>query len=550
MVVHPSIRCLLIDTKPPSEWDIAAYLNRMAHIQLDRKQHLPQHLDSYHVVITRDPQLAPEAVTRLEAFVGSGKGWLFIVTEATQRLPQIFGVQPEHIGTAAELRILLGNFDANMNIRLPETIFAAGQRGFLNPADDDTRVVLFADWRYSHRAVLTLRHSGQGLAAATTLQCLDQSEVQRILYRLIRFMTGQAAPETPIGAAVIGYAPWLGNFHASGICATAGLSLKGICDIDPGRRLQAQSDYPEVRLFDNAHKVADDPDIELVIVVTPPNTHSDLSIAMIKAGKHVVCEKPLALTSTQAFAMREQSKASKRLLCCHQNRRFDADYQTICRALDEGLIGDLFYLETFVGGFDHPCGYWHSHAPVSGGTAYDWGAHYLDWIVGLMPHAVEAVQGSRHNRVWHDVTNADQERIFIRFVGGREAEFIHSNIAAARKPKWYLLGTQGAVVGHWQDVSVHLPDPVHFFESHAIPATEMPPQLILYHRDAKGRISTRRLATTRGQPFAFHRNLADHIHLGEPLVASLADSIKVVSILEAAGRSADRNGTWEKPYDG
>jgi hypothetical protein len=60
-------------------------------------------------------------------------------------------------------------------------------------------------------------------------------------------------------------------------------------------------------------------------------------------------------------------------------------------------------------------------------------------IVGLMPDPVAAVTATRHNRVWQDVTNADQERIQIRFAGGKEAEFIHSEIAAIRKPKWYLL---------------------------------------------------------------------------------------------------------------
>ena len=110
----------------------------------------------------------------------------------------------------------------------------------------------------------------------------------------------------------------------------------------------------------------------------------------------------------------------------------------IKQALIEGSIGDLFYMETFVGGFNHPCGYWHSHDEISGGLAYDWGGHYLDWIVGLIPERIKTVICTRHKRVWHDVTNADQERIQIRFAGGQEAEFIHSDIAALRKPKWYF----------------------------------------------------------------------------------------------------------------
>ena len=76
-------------------------------------------------------------------------------------------------------------------------------------------------------------------------------------------------------------------------------------------------------------------------------------------------------------------------LSCHQNRRWDVDYLAIKQALMEGMIGELFYLETFVGGFKHPCGYWHSHAEISGGLSYDWGAHYLDWIVSLIPQRIQ-----------------------------------------------------------------------------------------------------------------------------------------------------------------
>jgi hypothetical protein len=112
-------------------------------------------------------------------------------------------------------------------------------------------------------------------------------------------------------------------------------------------------------------------------------------------------------------------------------------------------------------------------------VAYDWGGHYLDWIVGLIPERIKTVICTRHKRVWHDVTNADQERIQIRFAGGQEAEFIHSDIAALRKPKWYLLGTEGAIIGYWKDVVEYEMDPVVYFEQHDIPATEMPADLTL-----------------------------------------------------------------------
>jgi predicted dehydrogenase len=232
-------------------------------------------------------------------------------------------------------------------------------------------------------------------------------------------------------------------------------------------------------------------------------------------------------------------------LSCHQNRRWDTDYLAIRQAVSDGSIGELFYMETFVGGYDHPCGYWHSHAEVSGGTAFDWGGHYIDWMVSLISESPAAVVGTRHKRVWHDVTNADQERVQVRFAGGQEAEFLHSDIAAIRKPKWYLLGTQGAIAGHWRDVTTYEIDPVLYFQSHLIPATEMPPDLILHRRTASGEKVVQHLTLPERPYYAFHHNLADHLLCGEPLIAPLYDSIRVVMILEAAARSAGKGGTVE-----
>ena len=117
---------------------------------------------------------------------------------------------------------------------------------------------------------------------------------------------------------------------------------------------------------------------------------------------------------------------------------------------------------------------------------------------------------------------------------------MHSDIAAVRKPKWYLLGTEGAIIGTWRDVTVHEIDPVLYFHDHEIPATEMTPELTLHHRERTGELVSRKIAIPKRQDYLFHRNLADHLLIGEPLAAPLEDSIRVVAILEAAARSAAR----------
>jgi predicted dehydrogenase len=259
----------------------------------------------------------------------------------------------------------------------------------------------------------------------------------------------------------------------------------------------------------------------------------------------VLCEKPLALNRKDANEMAACAAEQRVHLSCHQNRCFDVDYLAIKQTIRDGKIGDLFFMETFVGGFSHPCGYWHSHDEISGGTAFDWGAHYLDWIVSLIPGDVIAVIGTRHKRVWYDVTNADQERIQIRFAAGQEAEFIHSDIAAAPKPKWYLLGTEGSIIGHWRDITTYEIDPDLYFHEHPIPPTEMVPELRLHRRHPSGQIVSQKLAIPKRQHHLFYNNLANHLLAGEPLAAPLEQSVLVVAILEAAGRSAANGGSVE-----
>jgi predicted dehydrogenase len=389
------------------------------------------------------------------------------------------------------------------------------------------------------------RRVGSGQAACTTLQAFDNPVFQQILCRLLRDLAGQALPGKDVGVGILGYAPSVGRLHGQGIAATPGLVLRAAGDLNPERLHEANRDFPGIHCYESADKLLHDPEVDLVIIATAPNSHARLCLQMMAAGKHVVCEKPLALNTKETAAMAEMADSKKVHLSCHQNRRFDADYLAIKQALVEGLIGELFYMETFVGSYNHPCGYWHSHAGISGGTTYDWGGHYLDWIVSLIPERIAHVIGTRHKRVWHDVTNADQERIQLRFAGGQEAEFMHSDIAAVRKPKWYLLGTEGAIIGTWREVTVNELDPVLYYHEQEIPPTEMTPALVLQRRHCSGEIVSQKLAIPKRQDYQFHRNLADHLLFGELLAAPLADSVRVVAILAAAARSAAQGGTME-----
>ena len=550
MLPHAKLSLLLLPLQPST--DIApfvAFLKAMAHVDLAISQRLPDELSPYQVVVTIG-SLANIDHQALVPYIQRGGGWLAAIDASTDALPALMGVTLQPPGPRTELRILFENADHPLGARLPDAIYATTRYQALIPTDDDTEILLYADWHYTHQAVMTLRHANDGHVACTTIAAYDHPVFQQICYRLLMSLAGRTVETEPLNVGILGYAPSVGQLHGLGIRSTHGLDLQAVCDLSPERRDQARQEFPDIRSLSTSDALAASDDIDLVIVATPPHIHADNCLEMMAAGKHVVCEKPLALNSRETDALQNLSERQQVHLSCHQNRRWDPDYLTIRDSLAQGLIGDVFYLETFVGGFHHPCGYWHSHAAISGGTTYDWGAHYLDWIVSLVRQPVKAVLGTRHKRVWQDVTNADQERIQIRFEGNVEAEFMHSDIAATPKPKWYLLGTRGAIIGHWKDVTAYSIDPVHYYDRHEIPATEMTPDLTLLQRRADGKMIRITPDRVVREPYGFHRNLADHLLLGEPITAPLADSIKVVQILEAAARSMARGGTVEALHGG
>lgn len=551
MMPHSPISALLVVADGFSlPHSFPAYLKSIPHLKLSVASRLPAEISNYDVVVTRNLPNQPAESEHLRRFVENGGSWLILVHLSEKPLPPIFGVQPELLGPAAELRILFETKTHPLATRLPGAIYLPGRYQALRKIDESCETILYTDWHYQHQPVLTHRWFGKGQAACTTLQAYENPMFQQILYRLLRRLARTKETNRELGVGLLGYSPNVGQGHGLGVQHTTGLSLKAVCDLNPQRLDQARQDFPRAKIYETSEAVSEDKDVDVVIVTTPPDTHSAICLRMMEAGKHVVCEKPLALTRREANAMAAMAEKQRVHLSCHQNRRWDADFLAIKQAVAEGLIGDLFYLETFVGGFAHPCGYWHSHAAVCGGTSYDWGAHYLDWVVSLVPDRVDSIVGTRHKRVWHDVTNADQERILIRFSGGQEAEFMHSDVAAVRKPKWYILGTEGAMVGHWQDVCAYEIDPILYFHRHDIPATEMPPDLTLYRRHHTGQVLSQKMAMPIRENYPFHRNLADHLLTGEPLAAPLEDSVKVVAILEAAARSMSKGGTVEVLHDG
>ncbi len=343
------------------------------------------------------------------------------------------------------------------------------------------------------------------------------------------------------GVGIIGYGPYggMGLYHGTASSHTPGLRLVSAIDANPERIAQARTDFPGLIGYNSADQLLRDTNTDIVIVATPPNTHYELALAALEADKHVVVEKPLCLTLDEADSLIERAQENCRLLTVHQNRRWDQDFRTIVGLLDDNTIGEVFNIETSVSAFDHPCRAWHSDAEISGGIAYDWGAHHIDWIHQLYHEPPERIFAFGHKRRWHETTNLDQLRIHLQFSEGREATFFQSELDGFRRPKFYIQGTNGTIVGNYHTFEQSLVDPITGYRVERYHYAEAPATLEVAIYEGSGQLAHLKPALVEKDTFGFHRDLADHLLVGTPLGVQPPQIRSVVGVLELAHRSSE-----------
>ncbi len=420
-----------------------------------------------------------------------------------------------------------------------EFAFVDGFRPLI--AQGGTQTIVSASIGFRDHALVTATRRGAGRVVACAVARPSALPLVTILRRALA-----PAPTvvSPLGIAIVGYGPFggMGYYHGLGITGTDGLELVAVVDPSDERRKAAGDDFPGLTTYASADDLASDDAVDLAIVATPPSAHFGLTRQLLRAGKHVACEKPLCLTAGEADELIATARSHQRVLTVHQNRRWDPDFLAVRRAVDAGLLGDLFNVETFVGGFEHPCRAWHSDVEVSGGAVYDWGSHHVDWILQLLGSAPSRVTTFGHKRVWHDVTNLDQLRLHLAWDDGREAEFFQSDVAGVRRPKFFVQGTAGTLVGNYRPLTFERIEPGRGYVAEQPHHAEAPADLTLARYESGYGLTSTTLPVAPEQRYAFHRNLADHLHLGEPLAVTPESVRSVVAVLEASQKSSDECG--------
>jgi len=332
-----------------------------------------------------------------------------------------------------------------------------------------------------------------------------------------------------IRGAVIGYggAFNMGKGHLDWM-SKAGIIPTAVCDLDPARVAAAEVDFPGIHTYTSIDGLLGDKDVDLITIITPHDSHATIAVDALNAGKGVICEKPMCLTAAEATSMIEASKKNNALLSVFHNRRHDGDFLMLKEAiLEKKLIGDLFSIQAGFSGYRHPGHWWRSDKKISGGALYDWGAHFVDWILNLYAgQKVVSVNGYFHKGVWNDVTNEDHTQAIIRFESGAHADLTISNIGSLPMPRWKIQGTKGGIL---DDGTVK--DGM---------------QLYRYVDGMMLKGELRNKPTNWDQ---YYKDIYAHLVEGAPLDVKPEQARRVIAVIEAAEKSSKSGHSEPVPYE-
>lgn len=335
----------------------------------------------------------------------------------------------------------------------------------------------------------------------------------------------------PIRVGLIGLGYAGRTFHVPLIGATEGMAITAVASSQPD---VAAAMLPEAAVVGTAAELATRDDLDLIVVASPNDSHAPLALAALNAGKHVVVEKPFALSVEEARAVAEAAARVERLLAVFHNRRWDSDFLLVRAAIESGAIGDVVHFESHFDRFRSAVrDRWRERAGGGGGIWYDLGPHLIDQALLLfgMPKRVGASlaalrPGALADDWAHVVLHYPDKRIVLHA----------SMLVAGGSARFTVHGTGGSLVkqrGDQQEAQL-LAGMVP-----GAPGWGEDDDPLMLH-DGEG---ARAMPLVPGDQRQFYRALAAAIRGEGPNPVLPEQALGVMAVIEAAIRSADEGRT-------
>lgn len=234
----------------------------------------------------------------------------------------------------------------------------------------------------------------------------------------------------------------MGSHHAGKLAnGRTKVVVKGVYDIRP-ERMEAAREKGFV-CYESEEALLADKDIDIVLVATPNDLHHDMCIRALKAGKHVLCEKPVMLSSDELVDVMAFAKKCGKVFTIDQNRRVNRDFIMWNRAVDSGMIGKLYLVESHVDGSKGIPGQWRSEKVHGGGMMLDWGVHMIDQMMHYDKSKVVNVFCKIY--MIHNNEVDDNFELTMTFEDGLVAVIGVGTNNFISHPRWYVCGENGTI---------------------------------------------------------------------------------------------------------
>jgi scyllo-inositol 2-dehydrogenase (NADP+) len=331
--------------------------------------------------------------------------------------------------------------------------------------------------------------------------------------------TYKSAKAIKVGVVGYGGAFNMGRQHLQEMSA-AGMTPVAVAEVDPTRLSVAEQDFPGIGLFSSVREMLAGSPVDLVTIITPHNTHAPIAIECLKAGRHVVCEKPLAITTAEVDSMIAAAKKSGVMLSTYHNRHWDGRIrQAVDLIRKKKVIGDVIRIRCYMGGYGQPNNWWRTSRSISGGILYDWGVHLLEYSLQLVDAKLTEVSGFSSTGFWGPLTkwkedaNEDEGFLVARFDSGQWLTLTITQIDSKPADGWVeVTGKKGTLIFGGADTALHL---------------------------VRGKKQTvERFPNPEDQSIQYYKNVAAHLTGGEELVITPEWSRRPIHILDLAARSA------------
>jgi scyllo-inositol 2-dehydrogenase (NADP+) len=362
--------------------------------------------------------------------------------------------------------------------------------------------------------------------------------------------------EREVGVGVIGFGLGGRVFHAPFVSAVPGLRLVSIMQRKGDEAAKA---YPGVKIERSFTDTLADKSVEVVVVSTPNETHFVLAKHALEAGKHVVIDKPFAATSVEAQELCQLARSNGLLAIPFQNRRWDGDFQTVRKLLQEGAIGRLVTFESHFDRF-RPIpreNTWKEAGNPANGMLFDLGPHLVDQVLALFgaPAAITAsVRADRDETAIEDAFD-----ITLHYPGkngkGLLAHCRTSYLACDNAPRFLLHGTKGGFKKHGLD-----PQEPTLVGGAKVPMLGSKEVWLQEKESAWGKVTVapkpadptmlveHQVKTELGDYRGFYANVRDAVLGTAPLAVTPEDGYRVTKLLEMARESSAKGCTLKVTF--